>query len=948
MMNHKSWIAPFTATFMLLLVGVVATLATASAQPLAAQTDPPGCWAVYPQPADNSYRELHGVAALSASDVWAVGYQSGLDSPQTLITHWDGKAWNAVPSPSEGLTRSTLSGVAAISPTDVWAVGSSGLYDRGEVRTLVMHWDGRVWSVIPSPNASSNNNELKAVAAVSKDDVWAVGNYTIPNGANSTLNALILHWDGTRWTQSPAPHLVPMAQLNGVTAISRDDVWAVGGGNEETFQALALHWDGTEWSAVPTVRLPQAGYLNAVSAAGPDDVWAVGMALGNQTGNNPTETLTLHWNGKEWSRVASPNAERDVRSWSILNSVVTLPGREVWAFGAFNQNKTPSQPLLMRWNGSAWSLVSSPIRTFTTNLLGATVSADGSIWTVGSRSSPTIGNQEGLALRHTSTPCASTPTPIATMAPPVPLPGTNNVTFPETGKTLSGIFRDYWKAHGGLIQQGFAISNLLGEVSDLNGKPYTMQYFERAVFEYHPENQPPYNVLLSQLGRFEYLKRYSKQGAPNQRPNTSAGSILFPETGKRLGGKFLQYWRDNGGLMQQGFPLSDEFEEVSPLNGKRYTVQYFERAVFEAHPENQPPFDVLLSHIGRFRYNQQYNSAASATIVASNIGNAVAGGKFIFWEDRGLPNNPIYGFDNERATQALVTEKPGYKFEMATDGTHVTWIAPDYTFTQSATLDGLHIGTGASFSIPITSGISVLAIENGVLYYYWDIEGGMAIHAHDIATGNKRPLVVHPFRTLPNGSRTSDVLVSRVLVKDGVLLWSESRYRPDTPPTDSETSLHMLKLDGTMGDTVLATARGNLRGFDLSGDNVVWTFSPLDLADPPDPSNRVTLYNIRTGVKRAISPEGIRASDPIIRGNLVVWSEGTSTLPFIDRKIVYNTLMKVYDIETGSTHTLFRQNTFVAPLAIVGNALAFTQYDRIRDTTGLYLVELPAAGATPK
>jgi len=135
---------------------------------------------------------------------------------------------------------------------------------------------------------------------------------------------------------------------------------------------------------------------------------------------------------------------------------------------------------------------------------------------------------------------------------------------------------------------------------------YTVQYFERAVFEYHPEqSDPKYRVLLSLLGSHYYRQKYPA-GAPNQKPNTSPGSITFRETGKRLGGKFLDYWQRNGGLAQQGFPISDEFSEVSDLDGKVYTVQYFERAVFELHPENATPFDVLLSQLGRFQLRGKY------------------------------------------------------------------------------------------------------------------------------------------------------------------------------------------------------------------------------------------------------------------------------------------------------------------------------------------------------
>jgi hypothetical protein len=87
--------------------------------------------------------------------------------------------------------------------------------------------------------------------------------------------------------------------------------------------------------------------------------------------------------------------------------------------------------------------------------------------------------------------------------------------------------------------------------------------------------------------------------------------VLFEETGKRLGGRFLGYWREHGGLMQNGFPISDEFEETSDLDRHVHTVQYFERAVFEYHPENDAPYDVLLSQLGTLRYRLRYAGMAA-------------------------------------------------------------------------------------------------------------------------------------------------------------------------------------------------------------------------------------------------------------------------------------------------------------------------------------------------
>ncbi len=181
-------------------------------------------------------------------------------------------------------------------------------------------------------------------------------------------------------------------------------------------------------------------------------------------------------------------------------------------------------------------------------------------------------------------------------------------TFPETGKTVKARFLEYWQERGGLAQQGYPISEEMQERSDTNGQTYTVQYFERAVFELHPENTSPNDVLLSLLGVFLYQQKYSK-GAPSQTANTSEGSVLFKETGHRVGGKFLKYWQEHGALAQQGYPISEEFTEVSGLDGKSYLVQYFERAVFEMHPENAgTQYEVLLSQLGTFRYRGSYNS----------------------------------------------------------------------------------------------------------------------------------------------------------------------------------------------------------------------------------------------------------------------------------------------------------------------------------------------------
>lgn len=109
-------------------------------------------------------------------------------------------------------------------------------------------------------------------------------------------------------------------------------------------------------------------------------------------------------------------------------------------------------------------------------------------------------------------------------------------------------------------------------------------------------------ILTAILDPLSYIRAL----VPTAQAQQQSGCRTFGQTGKTVCGKFLTYWQNNGGLQQFGFPLSAEFIETSDLNGKQYTVQYFERAVFEMHPENQPPYDVLLSQLGTFRFRQKY------------------------------------------------------------------------------------------------------------------------------------------------------------------------------------------------------------------------------------------------------------------------------------------------------------------------------------------------------
>ena len=195
---------------------------------------------------------LFDVSADSAADAWAVGYDDIEGEHETLLLHWDGTGWSRVISPNPGSGWNELHGVSAVSPTDAWAVGDSSDLTTPVHETLILHWNGTRWSHVKSPNPSSAFNTLTGVSAVSPTDAWAVGLYWDQAGID---HALVLHRDGTRWSQVMSPNFgSEHTGLYSVTAVSPKDVWAVGDYQEAGVHALVLHWDGTGWSQVDVHR----------------------------------------------------------------------------------------------------------------------------------------------------------------------------------------------------------------------------------------------------------------------------------------------------------------------------------------------------------------------------------------------------------------------------------------------------------------------------------------------------------------------------------------------------------------------------------------------------------------------------------------------------------------------------------------------------------------------
>lgn len=179
--------------------------------------------------------------------------------------------------------------------------------------------------------------------------------------------------------------------------------------------------------------------------------------------------------------------------------------------------------------------------------------------------------------------------------------------FGDTGHNLAGPIRRFWEANGGLAQFGYPQTETVREFNPADGKVYVVQYFERNRLEYHPELAgTKYEVLLGLLGnQLTEGRRSEGPFKPIANPN-APGFTYFQPTGHTLAHTFKEYWEANGGLALYGYPISEEFQEVNPDDGKTYVVQYFERNRFEYHPENKGTrYEVLLGLLGNTLLKQK-------------------------------------------------------------------------------------------------------------------------------------------------------------------------------------------------------------------------------------------------------------------------------------------------------------------------------------------------------
>jgi hypothetical protein len=375
-------------------------------------------------PISNTFA-LHAVAALSSSDVWVVG---DTWNPPTYdaIVHWNGQRWEHF----DDTALTTLSqrsyclyAVAALSSSDVWAVGDYD-YVSHSTHAMIVHWDGKVWSLVPNPMGQHDGAGLRTLAAIAPDDIWAAG------------PATLLHWDGKVWQSIATPIGEDFVSLT----VGRDhNVWGLGGSSSGS----VARWDGKAWHTLPPAHQrvtptlgpallqwlhgPPRESFTGIAALDSSDIWVVGNST---TGDAMTDhgatdlPIIRHWDGTAWQdfahyfgdyswatvgpRIQRPEVPQGQLGFyygeeQAMTAVAAVASDDIWTLGSG----------ILHWNGRAWNGAAAAICNNTQWGMDGIAAIPGERWIVGRgyHIGPGVSHWQGYVLRYTDRPCAPTPTP---------------------------------------------------------------------------------------------------------------------------------------------------------------------------------------------------------------------------------------------------------------------------------------------------------------------------------------------------------------------------------------------------------------------------------------------------------------------------------------------------------------------------------------------------------
>jgi hypothetical protein len=312
-----------------------------------------------PNPSGSEGGELNGVACTSTNACTAVGaYFDSSGDEDTLAEAWNGSSWSiqTIPNPS-GATASLLGGVSCTSAGACSAVGTY-LDSSGAQGALAEEWNGSSWSVEVTPNPSvAQESTLSAVGCTSDGICTAVGAFIDSSGPEMTLSEA---WNGTSWSvqTTPNPSAAELSVLAGVACNSAGRCTAVGFYVDSSSVEITLGeaWSGTSWSiqTTPNPKGAEENGLLAVACTSASACIAVGTSL-----TDVNAILAEGWNGTSWSIEATPSPSGSKAA--ALEGVACTSSDACTAVGFYVDSAGLDVPLAEAWNGTSWSIQTTPV-----------------------------------------------------------------------------------------------------------------------------------------------------------------------------------------------------------------------------------------------------------------------------------------------------------------------------------------------------------------------------------------------------------------------------------------------------------------------------------------------------------------------------------------------------------------------------------------------------------
>lgn len=347
-----------------LTIGALATAAAAQPCP----------WEFVPTPpVAGHFATIFEMSASAPDDIWIVGEQTSGALPWdywNYAIHYDGERWTEISPPSLDTRgdHNELSGIVAISAAEAYAGGTTKAGGAQDV--VIFRWDGATWELEarPLPDVAAWFNGMGRAGDRADGQVWAVGErwntgHIPPESSTRPLS--MRRTSGGAWVEEFVPSIATLGRtksngLNAIDGVSADDAWAVGAASQSYtpgpsfgFTMFAVHWDGERWTLDQTMPRTELTELYDVEMIATDDAWAVGYITGDGT-NQP---LIMRYDGAAWTRVDLP---RYPGRGALLRAVVARAADDVYALGVIDRYPDDNIPLVLHYDGSGWTETPPP------------------------------------------------------------------------------------------------------------------------------------------------------------------------------------------------------------------------------------------------------------------------------------------------------------------------------------------------------------------------------------------------------------------------------------------------------------------------------------------------------------------------------------------------------------------------------------------------------------